>query len=403
MQNVGDTKIFLQSGTTSRYVWRWLWDDTVDATTEGTISRKLNLGGNPLDGFLVRHETVVVDDLGLSTVYPGSFVVNNPPQIIPAPSISANDGVFPYATKLSLTAFDFEGHPFTATLLDAGTFVSSSAGVSAGNVAGTYAGAVYTGDYAALRFDFDLTVQENKDLTVVVVDSQSGTSMVDFVLRGRPAQAPSASSGQAVDNALGELSGSLRQRIGPSEYAQFVAYSQADGHAHNFLWEYAGTNGWAVPGASYGTSTPQADGSTKNVDLHSIASETPGQKTVLMTLTDLATGLFVQSEFGIELVANAGPIGVTTAVSATQEDSSWVASSGDTIVWTAQASDPDGDLLIFRWDFTNPVLGPFYGAKAILDTTGLSPLPFTVQGILTVTDRLGATASVAITPVSVEA
>src|ERR1044072_6896021 len=130
MDNVGQTKTFTQAGTFSgdlRYVWRWLWDNTVDVTTEGTVSRKLNLGGNPLDSFLLRYETVVVDDLGQSAVFPGSFVVNNPPQVIPAPSISANDGVFPYSTRLSLTAFDFEGHAITATLLDSGTFVSSSA------------------------------------------------------------------------------------------------------------------------------------------------------------------------------------------------------------------------------------------------------------------------------------
>ena len=44
-------------------------------------------------------------------------------------------------------------------------------------------------------------------------------------------------------------------------------------------------------------------------------------------------------------------------------------------------------------------LDPFYGAKVVLDTTGLS---LTIQGTITVTDRLGATASVAITPVRVE-
>lgn len=400
MSNVGDTQRFELYGSHRdglRYVWQW-WDRSVTVVGTNVVDHVLNQGGDPNDGLVVRFTATVVDEIGQNATYGSSLAVNNPPGVVPAPSISRNDEVFPFDTNIAVTAYDFESDAITASLYDNGTFVAgptSETGV--GLVNGTYNG-TYAGMYSGTLFEFVYTVEEDKNLEVVLVDSAEGTTVLPFVLRGRAPTDPYVAAGAVNPGVSGDASGVASQRIGTAEHVEFSVITMTDS-APTVVWSYAGTDGWTTsPAVSSGTLSQLPSGSWKNRDVRSIASETAGVKKAVAVVTDNDQNVQVVVEVPVTLVSNTAP---TTPTVATSADGTFQVNSSDSIRYVATASDPEGDILVYRWDFTNPVLPSIYGRTAYVDTDDLSPTPFVVQGNLVVTDRFGASRTVALPDITV--
>lgn len=391
MNNVGDIKVFTSSistpmGRAYTYVWRW-WDGTVSVTTTTTVSKRLNMGGNPADGFLLRYEVVVVDEYGSSTTCPGSLVVNNPPTIVPPPSVSPNDRTFPYNTVLQVTAFDFESDAFgffwyekvpggRVPLTVSNGLVSQATDTQ--SVTGYYSGTL-VGSYTGTRCLMTYHGTSAKTLEVDVVDSNSGTSRLDFQVRGRLATNP-FSSITAVSPNVQQEPDLIPKRIGTGQTVNFSVYSDVTPNPVDFTFSYYGSNGWTATGDSVGSANHQPNGAWRGTDTKSIANELPGEKKVIVWLHDTVTDYRSQAQVGVELLANAAPVSLSVAVSP-----GTTVSVNTKVTFTATATDPDGDLISYKWSLVPSMV--LYGRR-ITVVAGATPGE-TIDGQVTATDRYG--------------
>jgi hypothetical protein len=387
MNNVGDVKTFILNGQTPSepitYVWNW-WDSTVNVTASGTVSKALNIGGNPSDSYLVRYSVTDVDDIGQSSTFSDSMVVNNPPSIVTGTArLSHNGETFSFQTSGTLVAYDLESHVIQFAWFAGGQFVGNGSNSSQfGHVTGTYAG-TQIGERMVSSSQIDLVVTTNGSLTCFVWDDQGGTTAVEFPLFGHSPQAIPLSTNSSSGGTTVDASGTPTLRIGANEFAQFVVYTPSQTHQLTFQWAYFGSNGWAQTEYSNGTTTAFSDGSFQNVDLKAVQNETVGQKVAECFVRDTTTGFVSTVKLGINLVANQLP--VINAVNILPV----APHVGDVLSFSADASDPNGDLVHYTWNFTSPSVVTLYGRKVYKATTGLG-VGVRVSGQLVVTDNLGA-------------
>lgn len=389
MNNVGEIKTFLLNGQQPAeplaYVWKF-WDSDVIVTTSGTVSKALNIGGDPSDSYLVRYSATVVDDIGQSTYFPDSLSVNNPPSIIPGSArLSHNGETFSFQTHGTLIAYDLESQPVQFSWYAGGRFL----GVGTNNFDYAHATGTYAGTDVGFRLvsssGIDYTVTANGSLVCLIWDNAGGTTAVDFPLYGRPPQAvplsSNSSSGVSVDAA-----GTPSVRIGPNAFAQFVVYTPSQTHPLTFQWAYFGSNGWAHTAYSSGTTTAFSDGSFQNLDIKFVGNESPGPKTAECFVRDSSTGHVSTVKLGILLTANHVPaINSVTILPA-------VPHVGDVLSFSVNATDADNDLVHYKWVLTSaPNPGQsLYGRTIAVATTGVT-VGHRVTATLTVSDNLGAT------------
>lgn len=389
MNNVGEIKTFILNGNQPTqpmsYVWKW-WDGSVDVTTTGTVSKQLNIGGNPADGYQVRYTCEAVNQVGESSQFAGAVVVNNPPSLVlGSTSLDNNGGDFSFQARASLIAYDLENSALGFEWFAGGQSLGGGNSSAYGVVSGTYAG-TQVGNFSGFQNYVSHDVVENGSLTCRIWDDSGGTTAIKFYLFGQsPSQdysAPQAVAYQSTIDSASEPS----VRIGTTSYAEFSVYTKAHANPTSFLWSFYGTNGWAATTFSTGTTSSLADGAYRNQEIKATAGESAGNKEALCQIVDLVTGLSTEVTVPLLLVANTSPV---IASSQVLPASPFV---GDILSFEVTATDADLDILTYRWVFPSLASLVMYGRKVYVSSATVSP-GNTLTGNVTVTDRLGAAAT----------
>lgn len=401
MKNVGDIETFevfgdLPAGQDFTFVWKW-WDGEVTATTTQSTTKRINMGGNPADNNLLRYTVTMVDQHGASETYEGFVEVNNPPSIVPPPTVTPNDSTFPFSTVLRLQTFDFETPTQTYQWFQGSTFLGNGTITSAGSVAGYYAGTLVN-NFASSANELTYIANSNEDVRAYAFDGAGGTTTFDFQVRGKNPPNPFSSFTIATPGAIFEVI-AQPTRVGPGQLADFYLYTPILDNEPTFLWEYETTAGWIVNSSSAGATTAQPNGSFVNKDSKALDTETEGIRQVRVTITDPPSGNVTVVTLTLELFPNSAPTGVTVTTSS--DDNDMNVAVDDVIQYTASASDPDDDLLRYKWNFSVPATGVLWGRTVMVSTAGLSAGQI-LAGTLTVIDRLNAETTVTLPAVFVQ-
>jgi hypothetical protein len=399
MDQVGQTKTFALSVTPPAdsgvysYVWKF-WDGTVAVTSVPRVEKTLNIGGDPNDSRKLYFTCQPVMEDGRSTIITSFVIVNNPPYVIPSPEITKNDEFFPYSTQIKLTAYDVEGDALSFLYYNTGgTPLGGGVTTNVGPVSGTWNGTAAS--YTGFQNVFDGTITSDSRVVLKIVDSQSGTRLVNFDFFGETPPAPVIGVTADADILTADASSVPDQRIGPNQQVSFTVYASDPVSSNfDFLWSFFGSNGWAANTFSTGTSSPTADGSVRNEYTKDIASESGGQKTALVTVKNVDSGKEVTIPIYVSLIANTVASSCTFGV--VDQNGNAVAPgatvpAGTILTYTATAIDPQNDVLVYKWTFTQPGGTPgtlrLWGREATIDTTGFTPGGTIVVSVLT-TDRM---------------
>lgn len=380
------------SGGGYTFVWKW-WDGTVDVTSTPRVTRTVNTGGT------LQYSLVQCDDYGRSITYYGSLIVNKAPVVIGAPTITPNDGFFPFTTLLQSVAYDPEhtgGTELNFEWYNAGTLIS--VGTTTVLSTGTYQN--------QLQVD---GVTANKTLTQKIYDTQSGVTEVNYNIRGSSASGLQGSS-STLSNAVTSSASNLSEIIiGPDAEATFTAFaSDPSGGNLQFDWSLSTTNGWAADYTFTDTPSALPTGLFKSQITRSVASETAGTKIAVCTVTNLTTGQTISFNTTVQLVSPTAPTINAISTDAPLINGGYAVAQGGYVHFTAAASDPNNALLTYKWVFTQPAV-TLYGktvmlrpsdysvfSEVVLEGTDSSGGPATILGNVTVVDRYGQSSTVSL-------
>jgi len=431
-QTTGDT-----SGVAA-YVWKW-WDGTGTATPGPSATKILNQGSNPgpygPQGLQMACYPTAVD--GSTTVLRGTLAVNNGPIAITTNSshlgaaLTANDQYFSYQTTASVTVCDPDSNDLStsgnvvwydgATSLGLGTWSGPSTITVPWTVNGYTQNIVLT----AYTNTFTTTVASDRVITCQVTDKDGGLLYVNFDLRGfvpaNPVAIGSSSSGPTAD-----ASSLPTQRIGSGQTVEFTVYADDVEGVCTFGWAFYGTNGWNDPGQpvnpTNSDTTVLADGEYQNTLYRPIDNETVTNGTVKLCTavcyvvdTNQYTGVKRVTEVDIPVLLEADSSSASYIISATVE---WVPitsfqdvsrSAAKDIVFTFSGTDPNGDVVTGMWQFTQdntesgmPTPGLYWGPKVVLNSTNYQAGD-TIEGLVSVTDRFGASATYGVPYINITA
>lgn len=380
-------------GGSYTYVWNW-WDGTSNTTSVPTISKKMNTGGT------LFYDLVQSDAYGRSVTYAGTVIVNTPPVIIGAPTVSANDAIFPFNTVLTSVSYDPD-HPGGTELsfgwYDGATLISS--GTTAVLSTGTYQN----------QLEVD-AVSSNRTLTQVITDTQNGATRVNFYMRGTDPTGLQGSSSSISNSIISSASNLSEIIIGPDAQVTFTAFAndQTQGQLQ-FVWTLSALNGWSSDFSFTDTPAPLPSGLYKSQITRSVASESAGTKIAVCTVTNLSTGQTISFNTTVQLVNPKSPTVTAISTDAPVINGGYAVAQAGFIHFSAQASDPNSALLDYRWDFTQPLVTLYgktvmlrpsdYGvfAESTLESSGTNtggPAP--ILGGVTVTDRFGKTSTISL-------
>jgi hypothetical protein len=335
------------SGTIAAFVWRF-WDETVQTTVASSTTKLVTpgVGSNFAGSFSVS----AIDRLGNQTQASSVVLINKPPTL--NVSATRNVGIFPYITQVNGTTSDPEGHTIALSWLENGTQIAT------GN-------------------QFLFTAARSTTLIGRAVDQFGGVTERRLAFDGSPHVKPIVSPIIRPDTA----------RISNTNEVSFSVYALDPniGGPLTFLWQH-----WN--GTSAGTTTQVNNSNMKfNQVTIGLAGQTPGTKTIRVTVTDQENyAMVVQTT--IDLLANVAPViaSVTTP--------SPGAMAGDLVPFAAVAIDSDGDAPGYTWNFTSPRNLTLYGGN-ILFPSLISESGTIIQGTLTVDDSNGSSVSAEIPPV----
>lgn len=412
MNQVGQTKTFTlsvvppaESGVYA-YIWKF-WDGTVAATTTPTVTKKLNVGGNPANSRLLYYTCEPVMEDGRSIMITGQIEVNNPPDVVPSPTVSNNDQFFPYATDIALTAYDPDNDPLTFKYYSDGTLLGQGATSVVGVVNGTWNGT--QGSFNGTHNVFTHTVQSEQTVQLLIYDNQGGTRSIDFPFYGENPPAPTIGVTADPDSITADASSVPDQRIGPGQVVTFNVYA-ADPVSNDFefLWSFFGSYGWATNSFSTGTSAVQPDGSVRNTYDKDIASESGGDKRVVIRVTNTTSGQSTEFPINVTLVAN--EVATSGTISVADENGNAVAAgatvaSGTKLEITAVVVDPNNDIINYKWSITQPSgIQPttlrVWGPKVVIDTTDW-PAASQIIGTVTAYDRMQGAVSLTLPVINI--
>lgn len=418
---VGTTALFTVTGVPAgsyAYVWDW-WDGTTSATAVPTTTKKLNMGGDPHDGNLLRFSVTIVAEDGQFQVRSGSIEVNNPPSIASSPSISLNDQFFPFTSVIQIRAFDVENELVSFYWYNAQDEpIGGGSSGTLGLINGTYNGTV--GLYNGTLNTFSRVVEETQTIVAKLVDTNGGTTVVDFSLRGGTPPPPTITASTEVNTLTADATTLPDHRIGTGRSVNFVVFSSDVVNTLNFLWSFYGTNGWASTSFSTGVTEILAGNTLKNSVVKSIENETGGPKRAIVTVNNTTTGIAIDVPVDVVLIGNTVADTITFKVyrqsiaTETELDLS-ISDSHQTpdtvpadakVRYQATAVDPQGDIVTYRWQFLQPSgLFPsslvLWGRSVMIDTAGY-PAGSAIQGVVTATDRFGGQIQTSIPAVIVQ-
>lgn len=400
MNQVGQTKTFSLSVTPPAnsgvyaYVWKW-WDGTVSVTAAPTVEKTFNIGGDPNDSRKLYFTCTPVMEDGQSNVIQGSVIVNNPPYVVPSPSISNNDDFFPYRAQISVVAYDVEGEPLSFLYYNSGgSPLGGGVTTSVGTITGTWNGT--QGAYLGFQNVFSGTISSETEIVLKIVDSSNGTRQVNFEFFGETAPAPVIGVTAEAESITADATSIPDQRIGPGQNINFSVYA-SDPVSPNFtfLWSFFGSFGWNGNSFANGTSSLAPDGSVLNSYTKDIENETGGNKTVLVNVRNTDSGKQVEIPIYVNLVANT--VASTASIAVTDQNGNTYA-NGDTVTagkklhYAITCEDPQNDVLEFKWTIVQPTgINPLtlreWGREIILDTTGY-PAGYIISGTVLAVDRM---------------
>jgi len=390
MNQTGETKTFVLSASSGSqiyaYVWKF-WDGTSEATVYPTVQKVLNIGGNPVDDRSLYYTCSPVAVNGHEVVVNGSLQVNNPPSIVPSPSISTNDTYLPFNTRLQLDAFHVDqllgNQPLQfdwylgASALGNGTLGASYP------YKGTWSGndtVVVNAAGTAQPCFYDTTVYSNRVIRCYVQDNSGGIAFVDFDLRGYTRPALETGIVASTGNLGAGASALPVKRIGYGEYFEFVVEARDAGNAVlNFSWNCAGSNNWTVPSTGAGAVTQNPDGSWRSVFLKDLSGEVVSsgtEKTATAVCAIISPSARTDVSAAVVLVKNSGPTAVAVTVFDAVGNGAITShqSAGVKIRYEAVVTDPDGDIGYVYWTFVATTGTPWpnptrmVGPKVVVDT-----------------------------------
>lgn len=404
MPQVGETKVFSidpapVSDDIYAYVWTW-WDGSTEATEIPQVTKRINLGGEPGTEEL-HYQCVAVLEDGRSVTLNGTLAsVNHPPVLQPPVQITVNDDYFPFTTELSVTAFDPNGEAFTFAWYEGDTLLGTGDLEYVGPISSTWTGhgRTITGDYSGTNSTLELTVSANRQITLYVIDASSGTSTLDFELRGKAPPLPDVSGASAAQTVFGENAVRPVVLVEPGAELVFSVYAKdPSGGALTFLWDFPEISGWTqAPSTSAGTDTPTEDGGVQNTVVRDVSGETfatGNQKTVTATVTVTGPAGSVSLLFEATLLRNQPPQNLRPSVKAANQPydlTELVAvPAGTELEFFCEADDANGDILDFFWEVVTPSgLLRLWGARVQVDTSSFSAGQ-SVLATVTALDRSG--------------
>lgn len=388
------------------YVWDY-WDGSSTATAAPFSVKVINIGGQPGTDELHFTCRPVAQD-GQSVTLNGTITANNPPTIMPGVSISNNDGYFAYLTTLSLTAIDVDNDPISFAYYVGTTLLGTGTSAYVGNLDGTWSGNGTTviQQYAGTSNHIDLVVAASRVVRCYVSDDRGGTSSVAFALRGEPNPPPDTTLTAGVAGVAFDATTPPSARIGEGQTVDFTVYvAPMPQHSVSFTWTFSGSENWTMPPTfETGTTSYLPNGGLqntvyRNIDAEVVSSGTAKVATAQVRVTAVniynSQISYTDAVYPITLIANSAPSAVTIGRSVNGVPIGGVGpvAAGTKIEFAAAGTDADLDLLTYRWVF-NQAITPttlyLWGPKVLVDTTGYASMT-SVQGNLTVTDRLGAT------------
>lgn len=402
MNQVGQTKTFSVQGTPSAgtlaYVFRW-WDTEVTASGSGTATKQLNIGGNPSDAFQLRFKCEICDQLGNSQVLNGAVACNNPPNVVPSPTITPNYQALPYQTQVITRAYDLEEAGAIGFFWYSGTNpIASGVTATDGAMPGTYAGTL-VGNKTVYKNTFDFAVTQNAVLTCKVVDFDSGTTALDYRIGGFDPGVPQFSVAAQPDSLTADAATLPSQFIGnqPVTFSVYAADAQSGSIA--FYWSFYGTNGWTasdVPFFSTGTTALLGTGFRNDVARNISGETVTGLRTVLVTVTNTRTGKSAWSSVDINLIKNDAPaVSAVNVYSVTTGQPLVIAgiskAANPIVKFSGTASDPNNDVVYYQWGLSQPIAPAsvtLYGRDIFVDISGF-PTGNVALGTVKVVDRLG--------------
>lgn len=419
MYQVGDIAQFSTFGTvvgsaTPIYVWKF-WDGNVQvsATNFGSVTKRLNIGGNPSEGgsapYVIPYRCDICDNLGNTVqVVPFTIPVNNPPSIYGAPTINPNNQAFPFSTVATVQAYDMENHGvsfywYYGTNPIGGKDTTSTVGTVSGTYMGTITGVTPT------LFRNQLTTTVNGSgtiLTCKLVDGDGGTNLLNLPLEGFDPNAPQFSVAAVPNDITADASTLSSAVIAPGQVVQFTAYASDPSPGQIiFTWYLYGTNGWNapdIPVVSHGTTTALALG-FRNDFYRNISGEVgTGERDAIVSATNASTGKTVFSTIPVELIQNSAPVVASVGVyngitdQAITTITKLAPPARTTIRLAGTASDANNDVVYFKWDVTAPVTPTsytLYGHDAYIDISDWNSGVYLTYGQVTAIDKFGALSS----------
>jgi len=414
MRNVGDEVVLglssVSAAGTNIYSYAFkFWDGSSTASESSFVTKRINIGGNPNDNRLLNYTCNPVALDGQTVEISGSLQANNPPYIVPSPTISANDTYFPYQTELKITTYDYENDEIRFAWFQGDTYLGPGSTTFAGTYEGTWQGNGTTLLLPVLAYENGTTISiaSQRLITCYVTDVQNGTTEVDFALRGFLRPPPSTGIQAEVSSLTTDSSSLPTARIGPDQTVYFEVYAKdVTGAALAFTWVFSLDYNWTVVETVAGTTVAMPDGGFRNHYVKDISGEVISsgtQKVVTGLCQIVGPSGSTQTQFDVTLYKNNPPTGVTitTKVGGNVVDPTVAQPAGTMLEFEAVPTDPDLDVCQLQWTFSQsvyPSVLVLYGPKIYVDTTGYTT---NISGQVVCTDEAGASVSVAVPSVPI--
>jgi hypothetical protein len=336
------------TGSDLVYVWEW-WDGTTSVTSTNVARKVANRWGT------LSYSVTAVDPLGNKNKYSSTIAVDRPPEFLSV-TLTKNNGVFPYNTQLTARVTGSQ-YPISCT------FNGSNISINSG-----------TADVV-----FSMDVIEPSTQMLVATDNVGVTSQLPIYLFGGINLPPSVTVPAAVPPIW---------RVNSTGTLVAVA-SDPEGGPVTFQWTLSDANGWsggAVMNGVPGNLSVVGNG-TQSVLVVNTAGQTATQKYVELVVTDnrgLSTHFDRAHSTAVPVLLTLNSNPVIETMTATPSS----ALVGQAIVFSARASDPQGDAVNYRWTITGPISNApsiQHSRVAVVCATGTGSVTSSLQ----VTDAYG--------------
>jgi hypothetical protein len=260
---------------------------------------------------------------------------------------------------------------------------------------------VSTGTWAN---SFLALVASNETLSQLIVDVGNGTTRMDYTLQGYAASSLTV-GGSSLGNSIIPSTNVLPEiTLGPGQSVTFTAYAyDAEPGQLQFSWTAGTDQGWSQPYTSIVEPAPLANGAyVSQIVLSAGTAQTPGVKTAICAVTNELSGQSGTVVNTVRLDADPPPSILSISTDATSTNTYYMVPQNGAFHLTGTGTNAFSELLDYRWDFAVPAGVTLWGRTILLrpdqfpDFSNPAALPAPVLGRLTVTDRFGSSATVAI-------